>query len=60
MQNHDLGDKVSDMDITAFGQVRITCEAEIINRMRDEDELSIACIRPGAMYVEGMGQIGRR
>lgn len=56
LKNHDLGDKVSDMDVTAFGQVRITCDAEVINRMRNEDALSIAAIRPGAMYVEGMSR----
>jgi hypothetical protein len=60
LKNHDLDTKVSAMDVTAFGQIRITCDAEIINRIRDEDALSIAAIRPGAMYVEGMGQIGRR
>jgi hypothetical protein len=56
LKNHDLDGKVSDMDVTAFGQVRITCDAAIITRMRDEDELSIAAIRPGAMYVEGMNR----
>ena len=60
LRNHDLYDKVSGMDVTAFGQVRITCEADVINRIRAEDELSIAAIRPGAAYVEGMSQIGRR
>jgi hypothetical protein len=60
LKNHDLNDKVSEMDVTALGQVRITCDAEIIHRIRGEDALSIAAIRPGAMYVEGMGQIGRR
>lgn len=60
LRDHHLYDKVSGMDVTAFGQVRITCEADVINRIRGEDELSIAAIRPGAAYVEGMGQIGRR
>lgn len=60
LKNHDLSAKVSAIDVTVFGQVRITCEDEIIHRIRDEDRLNIASIRPGVMYVEGMSQIGRR
>jgi hypothetical protein len=60
LRSHDLDDKVSEMDVTMFGQVQITCEAEIINRIRDEDALSIAAIRPGALYVEGMNRTVRR
>ena len=60
LKTHALEDKVSDVDVTAFGQIQITCTVNVINRIRNEDELSIASIRPGAMYVEGMGQIGRQ
>jgi hypothetical protein len=56
LKNNELDGKVSNMDITAFGQIRITCEADVISRIRDEEELSIAAIRPGAMYVEGMSK----
>ena len=51
--NH-LDTKVSAVAVTALGQVQITCEGDVISRIRDEDVLNIAAIRPGAMYVEGM------
>jgi hypothetical protein len=59
LKNHALDDKVSDMDVTAFGQIRITCEVAVIDRIRDEDVLNIAVIRPSAQYIENMGQLGR-
>ncbi len=60
LKHHELDDKVSKMDVTAFGQVRITCEADVISRMRGEGELHIVTIRRAAAYVEGMGRTGRR
>jgi len=60
LKRHALSDKVSDMDVTAFGQICITCDTDVINRIRDEDDLHIAAIRPSAAYVEGMGRNGRR
>jgi hypothetical protein len=60
LKTHALNDKVSKMDVTAFGQVRITCEADIINRLRDDEIVPIAAIRRAASYVAGMGRNGRR
>ncbi len=60
LRSQELDDMVSDMDVTAFGQVQITCDSELITRIRDYDALSIATIRPGALYVEAIRQIGRR
>ncbi|MDX2028417.1 MAG: hypothetical protein SFW62_07255 [Alphaproteobacteria bacterium] len=56
LKNNALGDKVSAVAMTAFGQVQITCEADVISRLSDEEELQIAAIRPSALYVEGMGR----
>jgi len=60
LKQHALADKVSAMDVTAFGQIRITCDADVISRIRGEDDLHIAAIRPSAAYVEGMGRNGRQ
>jgi len=60
LKQNALDNKVSDLDVTAFGQVRITCEADVIARIGGEEDLHIASIRPSAMYVEGMGRNGRR
>ena len=60
LQSQDLGEMVSEMDVTAFGQVQITCETEIITRIQENRTLNIATVRPGALYVEGMRQISRR
>jgi len=51
-----LESKVAHMAITALGQVQITCEADIIQHLRHQDEERIAAIRYGAMYVETMGR----
>jgi hypothetical protein len=60
LKRHALDDKVSNVDVTAFGQIRITCEAGVISRLRGDGDMHIAAIRPGAIYVEGMGRNGRR
>lgn len=56
LKDNALDSKVSAVALTAFGQVQITCEADVISRLSDENEMSIAAIRPGALYVEGMGR----
>jgi hypothetical protein len=52
LKGHGLNDKVTAMAITALGQVQITCEPEIIHHIRGQDDLNIAAIRQGSMYVE--------
>jgi hypothetical protein len=54
LRREALENKVLSMAITALGQVQITCDAEIINHLRDEDEAAIVAIRNSAMYVESM------
>lgn len=58
LQEQELGNKVSTMAITALGQVQITCEADVIHQMRNQDDLNIAAIRQGAAYVDGIGRWG--
>ena len=45
----ELKDKVTSMAITALGQVQITCEQDIISRLRGDETLSIAAIRQSVM-----------
>jgi predicted nucleic acid-binding Zn-ribbon protein len=56
LRRESLENKVASMAITALGQVQIICDADIIDHLRDWEEMHIAAIRNGAMYVEGMGK----
>jgi hypothetical protein len=56
LKEKELENKVSDMAITALGQVQITCEADIIGMIRREEEDNIAAIRQASAYI---GHIGR-
>ncbi len=52
LDEHALADKVATMAITALGQVQITCEADVINQIRNHEDLNVAAIRQGAMLSE--------
>jgi hypothetical protein len=52
LRQNELGDKVSTMAITALGQVQITCEADVINQIRNHEDLNVAAIRQSAMLTE--------
>jgi hypothetical protein len=41
-----LQDQVSNLDVTMFGQVQITCALEFIEQIRQQDMLAISEIRP--------------
>jgi hypothetical protein len=47
LDGHDLQAKVVRMAITAMGQVQITCERDLINRLCEDDQLPIAAVRSG-------------
>jgi hypothetical protein len=47
LQQEELKDKVSSIAVTALGQVLITCEEDIISRIRDDGTLNVAAIRAG-------------
>lgn len=56
LRREELQDKVASMAITVMGQVQIICDADIISHLRHTDEIDIAAIRHGAMYVGGMNR----
>ena len=58
--DEELNDKVASMAITALGQVQITCEQDIISRIRDDENLNIAVIRRGGALSDSLQRIGPR
>jgi hypothetical protein len=56
----ELNDKVTSMAITALGQVQITCDQDIISRLRGDETLHIATIRQGATLSESVNRVGGR
>ena len=48
----DLGEKVSALSVTIFGQVQITCDSAIIKLLRNREDIDIAAIRQSDMYRE--------
>jgi len=52
-----LKDKVASIAVTALGQVLITCEQDIISRMRDKENLNIAAIRAGATLADSVQRV---
>jgi hypothetical protein len=57
LHNEELNGKVASMAITALGQVQITCEQDIISRLRDDDSLQIAAIRQGGTLADSLTRI---
>lgn len=56
MQEKNLGEKVSELSVTMFGQVQIACDASVINFIRNQEMAGIAAIRQGAIYTENPGR----
>jgi hypothetical protein len=54
----ELKDKVTSVAVTALGQVLITCEQDVISRMRGNETLNIVTIRSGATLSESVQRIG--
>jgi len=52
-----LNDKVASMAVTALGQVQITCEQDIISRLRDDEKLNIATIRQSAAIADSIQRV---
>lgn len=57
LRREALENKVANLAITVLGQVQITCEADVIHHIRDQEELPIASIRQGAVYADHLGRI---
>jgi hypothetical protein len=60
LHDEELNDKVASMAITALGQVQITCERDIISRLRNDENLNIAAIRQGGGLSDSVQRIGAR
>ncbi len=60
LTEESLKDKVSSMAITAMGQVQITCEQDIIARLRNDDNMPIATIRQGGALSDTVHRVGFR
>ncbi|MGB9153976.1 MAG: hypothetical protein WCD70_12925 [Alphaproteobacteria bacterium] len=60
LMEEELNDKVASMAVTALGQVQITCEQDIISRMRGDENLNIAVIRRGGALTDSIQRIGPR
>jgi hypothetical protein len=56
LREKELENKVSDLAITALGQVQITCEADIIGMLRRDEEENIAAIRQASLYINNLGR----
>ena len=58
LQTEALNDKVASMAVTALGQVLITCEQDVIGKIREDDTLNIAAIRPSVPLSESLHRVG--
>jgi hypothetical protein len=58
LHEQELKDKVASMAITALGQVQITCEQDIISKLRGDENLNIAAIRQGASLIDSIKAVG--
>jgi hypothetical protein len=56
LREQKLNDEVA-MAVTALGQVQITCEQDIISRLRSNDKLNIAAIRQGATLSDSIQRV---
>lgn len=57
LEEEALKDKVVALAVTALGQVLITCEQDIISRIREDEKQSIAVIRPGTSLSDSIQRI---
>jgi len=57
LQDQELKDGVASIAVTALGQVLITCEQDIIARIRQNESLNIAAIRSGATLSDSIQRV---
>jgi hypothetical protein len=57
LQDQELKHRVASIAVTALGQVLITCEQDIIGRIRQNESLNIAAIRSGATLSESVQRV---
>ncbi|MFA4994394.1 MAG: hypothetical protein WC521_03725 [Bdellovibrionales bacterium] len=53
----ELNDRVASIAITALGQVLITCEQDIIVKIREDENLNIVAVRSGATLTDSIQRI---
>ncbi len=58
IEQEALKEKVSSLAITALGQVLITCEKDIIARLREDEKLDIAAIRSSVPLSHTVQRLG--
>ncbi len=57
LQKEELDNKVASIAVTALGQVLITCDHDVIARIREEEERSIVSIRSGTTLSTSLRRI---
>jgi len=57
LQENELKEKVAHLAVTALGQVQITCESEVIDKLRRDDRENIVNIRQGLPLTESLQRI---
>ena len=57
LQQLDISNKVATLAVTAFGQIQITCESDIISHLPNYDDMSIAVIRRGSDFAGNFGRL---
>lgn len=56
LEEKNLGEKVSALGVTMFGQIQITCDSAIIKLLREQEDVDIVAIRHGATQMEGFAR----
>jgi len=58
LRDHGLGEDVSNLSVTAMGQVMIVCTPRVIDQIRDQDVWGIAHIRSSDQFSK-LNRIGK-
>lgn len=57
LDKNSLAPKVQTLDVTVFGQIHITCESDLIEKVRDDETLNIASIRQAPGFHGGLRKL---
>ncbi|MDR3425470.1 MAG: hypothetical protein P4M13_10450 [Alphaproteobacteria bacterium] len=57
LQDQSLNDKVASIAITALGQVQMTCEEDVMNRLQEDEKQNIAIVRRSASLAESIQRV---
>ena len=56
LADHDLQDQVASLTATLFGQIQITCTADVMQRVRQRELQQILAIQSGRGRYEGINR----